>query len=86
MYSKQIQEGTFFVKEDNHHLIIYYFNYDNPGTWFIQNLENGLEDNFTSLNGNISVHDEGLLKQEWIKNGDRLRDKEFPNLEVIIQN
>ena len=50
------QEGTFFVKEDKHHLIIYYFNFDNPGTWFIQNLENGVEDQYTYLNGNMSVY------------------------------
>lgn len=81
------QEGTFFVKEDDHKLIIYYFNYDNPGTWFIQNLQNGVEGQFTYFNDNMSVYNvEGLPKQGWIKDGGRLRDIEVPNLEVENQN
>ena len=74
------QEGTFFVKEDDHKLIIYYFNHENPGTWFIQNLQDGVEDQVTYANGNISVYNaEGLPEQGWTN---WVRNTEVPNLEV----
>ena len=45
-----------------------YLNIDNPGTWYIQNLQNGVEDNHTYINGNISLNNtEGLPKQGWLR-------------------
>ena len=43
------QEGTFYINQNDIRLIIYYFNPNGEACWYIQNLEDGVQDQYTYI-------------------------------------
>ena len=43
------QEGTFYINQNDIRLIIYYFNPTGEACWYIQNLEDGVQDQYTYI-------------------------------------
>ena len=73
--------GDFFVKQDNPDIIIYY-----EGSWYIQNLNNGVGEQYTYENNILSrENEEGLPQKGWSINSRFDGSVDVPNLEVIKQ-